>query len=176
MRRGALQAIVGSSAQFADMDISQSELIDQMRKKLDSGIWTGVSPMDRVPRIIAYQRVPGRETSVLVGVAVDSAIQPLAGLAAMAHGLAMVASIIVLTISGILIWTVATQKAAKLRQRNQARTEMNLANARQEIAVARARSLLTEPEVGVLMSSPTTGWRASTRRTGCGSGTNASPR
>jgi PAS domain-containing protein len=153
MRRGALQAIVGSSSQFANMDISQSELVDQMRKN-DSGIWAGDSPMDKVPRIIAYQRVPGRETSVLVGVAVDTASQPLAGLAAMAHGLAIVASVIVLTIVGIVIWTIATQKAAKLRRRTHERTEMNLANARQEITVARARGLLTEPEVGTLMSSP----------------------
>ncbi len=64
-KRGALQAIVGSSAQFANMDLnSDSELIEQMRKN-DSGIWAGVSPIDHGSRrIIAYparRRKPGHE-------------------------------------------------------------------------------------------------------------------
>jgi PAS domain-containing protein len=157
MKRGALQAVVGSSAQFANMvNISQSELIDQMRKN-DSGIWAGVSPMDKIPRIIAYQRVPGRDMGILVGVSVDTANQPLAGLAAMAQGLASVGSLVILTIAAIVVWTIATASAAKQRRKLHERTEMNLANARQELANARARGLLTEPEIGALISSPNDG-------------------
>jgi PAS domain-containing protein len=156
VKRGGLQAIVGKSSQFADMDISQSELIEQIRKN-DSGVWAGVSPTDHVPRIIAYQRIPGRDMGVIVGVDIDSAIQPLAGLAAMGRSLAAVGSIVVVIIAGIVVWTIATTRDARQRQRLHERTELTLANTRQELAVARARGLLTEPEVATLMSSPTDG-------------------
>jgi PAS domain-containing protein len=151
-KRGALQAIVGSSAQFANMDLSESELIEQMRKN-EAGVWAGVSPTDGIPRIIAYQRVAGRQMSVIVGVSVDTAIQPLAGLAAMARGLATVGSMVVLTIAAIVIWTIATTSATRQRKRTHERTELNLMNARQELAVVRARAMLTEPEAGTLLSS-----------------------
>ncbi len=156
IKRGGLQAIVGKSAQFADMDISQSELIEQIRKN-DFGVWSGVSPTDQVPRIIAWQRIPGRDMGVVVGVDIDSATQPLAGLAAMARSLAAVGSLIVLIIAGILVWTIATTRAARQRERLHERTELTLANTRQELAVARARGLLTEPEVATLLSSPNDG-------------------
>jgi len=142
LKRGGLQAIVGPSAQFAHMDIAQSELTEQMRKN-DAGVWAGVSPIDNVPRI--------------VGVSVDSAIRPLSALAAMARGLATVGTVIVLTIACIVVWTIATTRATKQRQRTYERAEMNLTNTRQELAVARARALLTEPEVGALLGSPADG-------------------
>ena len=156
MRRGGLQAIVGSSAQYAHMDISDSDLIEQMRKN-EAGVWAGVSPTDGVRRVIGFQRIPGRDMSVLVGVAVDTASAPLAGLAAMSRGLAAVGSLVVLTIAAIVVWTVATTRAAKLRERIRAHTELNLANARQELGVARARALLSAPEASALISSTVDG-------------------
>ena len=156
IKRGGLQAIVGKSAQFADMDIAQSELVEQMRKN-DSGVWSGVSPTDQVPRIIAYQRIPNRDMGVVVGVDIDSAIQPLAGLAAMARTLAAIGSLVVLVVAGIVIWGIATAREVRQRRRTHERTELTLANTRQELALARARGLLTEPEVATLMSSPIDG-------------------
>lgn len=152
LKRGALQAIVGSSAQFAEMDIAQSELVEQMRKN-DAGTWAGASPTDAVPRIIAFHRVPGRDMSVLVGITAETANQPLAPLAAMARSLAAVASLIVLTVAAIIIWSIATTRAAKQRQRLHERAELNLANAHNELTLARARALLAEPEVGTMLSS-----------------------
>jgi PAS domain-containing protein len=155
-KRGALQGIVGSSAQIAEMDIAGSDLIDQMRKN-DTGVWAGASPTDTIPRIIAWQRIPQRDMAVMVGISADTANQPLYGLAAMAHGLALVASVIVLTVAAIVIWGIATSRAEKQRKRLHERTELNLANARQELVMARARGLLSEPEASTLMSSPTDG-------------------
>jgi PAS domain-containing protein len=156
LKRGGLQAIVGPSAHFANLELGQSELIEQMRKN-DAGVWAGVSPIDNVPRIIAYQRVPGRDLEVMVGVSVDSAIQPLAALAAMGRGVAAIATLVVLTIASIVVWTIATTRAVKHRERIHERSEINLTNARQDVAVARARALLTEQEVGTLLSSPIDG-------------------
>jgi PAS domain-containing protein len=156
VKHGVLQAIVGSSAQFAEMDISGSELVQQMRKN-EAGILAGDSPTDRVPRIMAYQRIPGRDMSVLVGISADTANQPLAGLAAMARGLATIGSVIVLTVAAILFWVIATTAATRQRGRTLERTELNLMNTRQELAVARARAMLTEPEVGTLLSSDSDG-------------------
>jgi PAS domain-containing protein len=156
LKRGGLQAIVGPAAQFAKMDISGSELIDQTRQN-ESGIWTGIAPIDKLPRIVAYRRVVGRDMAVIVGEGVDAADQPLTGLAESTNGLAILATLIVLTIVGILIWTVASARAVKQRLRTYERSEIDLRNARQELAMTRARTLLTEPEVGTLMSSPTDG-------------------
>jgi PAS domain-containing protein len=156
LTRGGLQAIVGPSAQFGNLDISQSELIEQMRKN-EAGVWAGISPIDRMPHIIAYQHVPNRDMSVVVGVPMDTALQPLAGLAAMARGLAALGTLVVVVIAGIVVWTIATTRAAKQRQRTFEHSELNLTNTRQELAVARARTLLTEPEVGALLGSATDG-------------------
>jgi PAS domain-containing protein len=156
IKRGGLQAIVGGSAQFAEMDIAQSELIEQIRKN-DAGVWAGVSPIDNVSRIVAYQHIPGRDMGVIVGVDVASAFQPLSGLAAMARALAAIGSLIVVTVAGIVVWTLATARAARQRQRTHERTEMTLMNTRQELTVTRARALLTEPEVATLMSSHSDG-------------------
>jgi len=156
IKSGIMGAIVGSSAQFARMDIGQSELIEQMRKN-ESGVWAGISPMDQIPRIIAYQRVAGRDSSVVVGIATATADLPLAGLAAMARSLAFVGSVLVLAVAAIFIWTIATARAAKQRKRNQEHTDLNLVNARQELAVTRARTALSEAEVGTLLSSATDG-------------------
>ena len=156
VKRGSMQAIVGSTAQFAEMDIAQSELVEQMRKN-ESGVWAGISPMDHVPRIIAYQRVAGRDTSVVVGIATQTANLPLAGLAAMARALAFVGSVLVVAVAAIFIWSIATAAIARQRKRTHEHTELNLLNARQEIAVARARMALSEPEVGTLLSSSTDG-------------------
>jgi len=156
LKRGGLQAIAGPSAQSAHMDIATSELIEQMRKN-DAGIWAGVSPIDNVSGIFAYQHIPNRDMSVLVGVSCDAANEPLAGLAATARGVAILGSLVVLIIAGILLWTIATARAARRRRRVQERSAIDLTNARQELAVARAWALLSEPEAGALIGSATDG-------------------
>jgi PAS domain-containing protein len=155
-KRGGLQAIAGPSAQFANMDFASSELIEQMRKN-EAGIWAGVTPIDDVPRIVAYRHIAGRDMSVLVGISQEAANEPLAGLATMARGLAALGSLIVLIIAGIFVWTIATLRTARQRLRTYERNELNLVNTRHELAVARARSLLSEAEAGALIGSATDG-------------------
>jgi hypothetical protein len=156
LKRGNLQAIAGQSAQFANMDLAASQLIEQMRKN-DDGVWAGVSPIDTVPRIFAFRHIPNRDMSVLVGVSLNAAMEPLAGLAATAHGLAALGSLVVLTIAGILIWTMATSRTARRRERARERAELNLTHAREELAVAWARGLLSEREADALIGSATAG-------------------
>lgn len=143
-KRGALQAIVGSSAQSAEMDISSSELIGQMRKR-EAGIWAGTWPMDNVQRIIAFRRLPGRDMSVIVGIATDTAMQPLSGLSLLARELAVLGSLIVALVAGIVVWTIVTAQGATVRRRLRERTERDLMNVRQELDLARSRTLLSEP-------------------------------
>jgi len=143
-KRGALQAIVGPSAQSAEMDIPSSELIGQMRKH-EAGIWAGASPMDHVQRIIAFQRLPDRDMSVIVGIATDTAMQPLSGLTLFARELAVLGSLIVAILAGIVVWTIVTAQGATGRHRIRERSERDLMNARQELELARSRTPLTEP-------------------------------
>ena len=156
VKRGGLQAISGPVAQLANMDIAGSELIEQMRKN-DAGVWAGVSPIDNVARIFAYQHIPNRDMGVLVGVSRDAANEPLSGLAATSRGLAALGSLVVLTIAGIFVWTIATAGAARRRRRNQERSDIALTNAHQELAAARSWALLSEPEARALIGSATDG-------------------
>ena len=64
LNRGMVEAIVGSTARNADMDISKSELAALMRKS-ESGVWNGPTPTDKIDRVIAFQRVPGRPLAVI---------------------------------------------------------------------------------------------------------------
>jgi PAS domain-containing protein len=156
LKRGALQAVVGQIARFANMDLGNSALIELMRKS-DAGVWDGTSPMDRIPRLVAYQRVQGREMSVVAGIATDTAMQPLAKLAAASWELAALASIVVLAIAAILVWAIATSQATRQRKRTLERTEQKLMNVRRDLELAQARTRLTEPEAGVLLSSDSDG-------------------
>lgn len=156
LKRGGLQAIAGPSAQFANMDIAASGLIEQMRKN-DVGIWAGVLPIDNISRIFGYQHIPNRDMSVLVGVSRDAANEPLAGLAATARGLAALASLVVLTIAGILLWAMATTRAAARRRQARERSDIELTNTRHELAATRARTLLSEAETRALIGSTTEG-------------------
>jgi PAS domain-containing protein len=152
LNKGAMQALAGSTARFGRMTLQHADLLEQMRKN-ESGIWFGQSPWDQIPRIVAYERVPGRDMAVVMAMTETHAYQPLAGLAAFAHGVASAASIVVIIICGLVIWTVATAQATKARARAMERAETNLANARNDLALARARSLLSEQEAGSLLAS-----------------------
>jgi hypothetical protein len=143
-KRGALQAIVGPLAQSAEMDISSSELVGQMRKH-EAGVWAGTSPMDNVGRIIAFQRLPDRDMSVIVGIATDTAMQPLSGLSLLARELAILGSLIVVILAGIVVWTIVTVQGATVRRRIRERTERDLINARHELELARSSILPPEP-------------------------------
>ena len=152
LKRGFVQAIVGSSARNAELDLSRSDLMQQMRKN-DSGLWTGATPTDKVTRIIAYQKVPDRAMAVMVGISLDLSNEALNGLVNWARGLAVLGSLVVAVIAGILVWGIATAKAAASRERARESAEMGLANARQELEVAFARSCLNAIEAGTLISS-----------------------
>lgn len=152
LKRGGLQAISGPAAQLARMDIASSALIEQIRHN-DAGIWAGDSPIDGVAGILAYQHIPGRDMAVLVGVSAQNANAPLSGLAATARGLAALGSLIVLIIAGIVVWTLATARAARQRQRVRERLEIDLSTARQEVALARTQALLSAAEVDALLGS-----------------------
>lgn len=156
LKKGSIQAIAGPSAQLADVSIAGSELLETMKKN-ESGVWTGSSPFDRINRIIAHQRVPGRDMSVAVGIDVETAMRPVTGLANWARGLATVGSVIVLTIAGLVLWAIGTAQEERRRQRVLERAELDLTNARNELGMARARIPLTEPEMGTLVSSQTDG-------------------
>jgi PAS domain-containing protein len=150
LKRGKMDAIVGSAAAHAGRDLTDSELLDQVRKN-DSGIWSGRSPIDSVPRIVAYQRLPGREMTVLVSVSLDSAVEPVSGLSIWARAVAAMGSLAVACIAGIFIWTVATVRSARRRERILERAELDLAIARRDLTFAQVRALLSGPEVGALL-------------------------
>jgi PAS domain-containing protein len=156
LKRGAIQAIVGESAQASQLDVSRSALVELMRNDI-SGVWTGPTPTDLMPRVIAFQRVEGRPIAVMAGVNIDSAEQSLSDLVAWAYILAILGTTIVVVIAGILIWVVATAQAARRRERDRDLADGNLATARREQTLAVTRAKLNAIEAATLISSPIDG-------------------
>ena len=151
-KRGTLQAIVGPSARTAETAIGQSELVEMIRKS-DSGVWAGVAPFDRGNRILGYQRIAGRDMTVLVGVDADAALASVRTLGAWARGIATVGTATILGAAALIGWGILNARAARRRQRAQERNEVDLANARRDVQTTRARIPLTEAEAGTLLSS-----------------------
>ena len=154
--RGALVALVGSPTRLAEMDIARSTFADLLRKN-GSGVWTGESPTDNVFRIMAYQRVPGRNMAVVTGIPFDQALRSIDGTIEWTRGIAVMGSLTILAAAAIIIWVSGTARHARSRRREAERTELSLMNAKRELTVARVQAMLTEPEVGTLMSSTVDG-------------------
>ncbi len=152
LQRGVVQALAGDSARNSDLDIARSELVQQMRKA-EAGVWTGAMPTDKVTRIVAWQRVPGRPMAVVAGIGLDTASLALTTLTAWAYGLAAIGSLVVAVIAGILVWSIATARMTKMRERAREYAEQSLANTRHELELATVRGQLNAVEAGTLISS-----------------------
>jgi len=155
-KRGGLQAIAGPSARRPKVDVQKSVMFEAMQKA-EFGIWTGETAMDGVGRIHAYHKVPGRDMMVVIGTVTAQAMAPAENLANGANALAMVGSVLVLSIGGVVLFELFTLRSNRRRQRTFERNEANLEAARADLGTMRAHAILAAAQLRAVLEGASDG-------------------
>ena len=155
-RRGIVQAVVGPAARRPKTDLSKTPLFSSMTRS-QSGAWTGVTAIDGVERLHAFHRVAGRDMVVLVAANLAEVMAPADNLAAGAHALAFVATALVMSIGGLVLWELYTIRGQRRRQRIFDRNRGELERLRIEEAGNIARAQLNAVRLQVVLDGITDG-------------------
>jgi PAS domain-containing protein len=162
MKNGGLQTIIGPAARRPERNLAKTPLFANMQKT-DSGVWGGVSPIDDVPRIMAFYRIPNQDMMILVGTTEAEALAPAASFASNARMVGLLASGTLLVIAGIVAWAFYRNRANQRRERAYLRDSAELERLRQDEArlaersqlqSARLRTLLEHVSDGVALVDP----------------------
>ncbi len=149
-KRGAVQAIIGPSARRPKVNVAKSEMFEAIQKS-DSGLWVGPTATDGVERLIGFHRVEGRDIIVIAGTPLTQAMAPAEGLTEGYHSLATVASLVVATISGLMLWGLYTLRSAARRRRAYERGRTALLSAQTDLATARTRAAVSGMQLRTLV-------------------------
>lgn len=133
---GKLRAIVGSAAGSLDDGIADSPMFAELRA-LPNGTWTGPSAPDGVVRVHAFDRIPGRDLALVVGVDMNEALAPSYAWDSQARLFAGCISLLILILAGMLVHSAAQTRRRQAALANE-RTMLAAANAQLEVAKARA--------------------------------------
>jgi len=133
---GKLRASVGPATGSPDEPIADTAMFAALLASPD-GTWIGRSAPDRVERVHAFRRIPGRDLAVVVGVDRDEALALTSAWENQAMLFAGCISVLILIMTGILL-----RNAAQWRRRQAMlaydRTMVVAANAQLEVAKAHA--------------------------------------
>lgn len=149
-RQGMLQAIAGPAARRPRNNLSRTDMFDAI-KKGEAGTWTGTTPIDNVPRIHAWAKVPTRDSVVIVGTQANTAMQPGEALADATTSVAALATCVVLAVGGLVTWSIASIRSNRRRQRVLDRTKANLAAAQNDLAQNRLRAANAATQLRTLL-------------------------
>lgn len=155
--RGGVQALAGTAAVHPRLVIGNTPMYRAMLARPDGGVWVGATPIDGVDRIIAFHPVPARDLIVAVGVRTDLAMGPAQAWAASANAVAAIASLLVLAITGIMLWEIWHWRRNRYRQRALAQAQGLLSGVQTELGVLRLRAAASETEVKTLLGMATNG-------------------
>jgi len=149
-KRGVIQAVIGPSARRPKVDVSKSPMYEAIQRG-DSGLWIGPTATDELQRLLAYHRVPDRDIIVVAGTPLAQVMGPADGLAQGYRSVASVASLIVATIGGMMLWGLFTLRANARRHRVFERGQTELASTQTDLVTARARANLTAMQLHSLV-------------------------
>jgi PAS domain-containing protein len=155
-KQGILQAVVGPAARRPQTDLSKTPLFSAMTQS-ESGAWTGVTAIDGIERLHAFHRVAGRDMVVLVAANLTEVMAPADNLAAGAHAVASVATALVVSIGGLVLWGLYTVRSQHRRQRAFDRNRGELERLRIEEAGNIARAQLNSVRLQVVLNGITDG-------------------
>jgi len=153
-RQGMLQSVAGPAARRPRTNLSRSDMYDAMRKG-EAGIWTGASAADGTMRIHAWAKVPTRDSIVIVGTPVGSAMAPAETIAGATYAIAGMASGIVIAVGIIVTWGIASLRANRRRARTLERAQSDLAAAQSDVAANRLRAATATTQVRTLLDGIT---------------------
>ena len=151
-RRGVIQAVIGPSARRPKVDVSKSPMFEAVQRG-DSGVWIGPTATDGQERLLAYKRVQDRDIIAIAGTPLSQVMAPADGLASGYRSVASVASLIVATIGGMMLWGLFTLRANARRRRVFERGQTELVSAQTDLVTARARAGLTAMQLHSLVEA-----------------------
>ncbi len=148
--RGTLQAVAGPAARHPQTQLLDTEMLNAFKTR-PSGAWTGPTAMDNVVRVLGFARVPDRDMIVTVGIARSEALSAADTIASGMWWDAFGASVVVITIAGLILWEIFNLRSNRRRQRNFVRMQSDLESAQNEVAGLRNRSGTASGQVAALM-------------------------
>lgn len=149
-RRGGVQALAGPVARRPRVDVSKTPMYAAMKERPDGGIWIGPSGMDGVERMHAYRRVAGRDMIVVVAMVQAQAMEPATAWATGAHSLAVLGTILVVAVAGLVLVALSTLRSTRRRRRAAERDRANAEATQADLQTTRARLALATAQVAAL--------------------------
>lgn len=147
-----LHEIIGPAARHPRIDLSKSTLVDLMART-EVGTWIGKTDMDGVERIHAFHRVPGRGSSVLVGVSLAELSASSDRFAAGARSVATAATAVLVAIAGVILVALANNRDLRRKRRIFERRSGELERLRTEETNHAARTAMHASRLQILMDS-----------------------
>ncbi len=157
MQRGGVQALAGPVARRPRIDVSKTPMFVAMKGRPDGGIWVGPSGMDGVERIHAFHPVPGRDLIVVVAMVTSQAMEPATTWAAGAYSVATLATILVVSVAGLIIGALVTVQVNRRRLRAAERARAKLEIDRSELEDSRSRIATLGAQLVAIQQSTTDG-------------------
>lgn len=155
-RRGIVQAVVGPAARRPKTDLSQSPLFGILTRSI-SGSWIGETPIDGIKRLHAFHRVASRDMAIVVAANWSEVMVPADNLASGARSLASVATILLMAISGIVLWELFKIRGYRRQKRISDRNRSELERLRLEGTAHLARIQLNAARLQVVFENTTDG-------------------
>ncbi|MDR3536837.1 MAG: PAS-domain containing protein [Acetobacteraceae bacterium] len=147
LRRGGVQALAGPVARRPQIDVSKTPMFLAMKDRPDGGIWIGPSGMDGVVRIHAFRKVPDRDLVVVVAMVEAQAMAPASTWAEGAQSLAVLTTLLVLAIAGLMLVTLVTVRSTRRQRRTAERDRAKVEMAQAELEAGRQRVALANAQI-----------------------------
>jgi PAS domain-containing protein len=150
--RGVVQAVVGPAARRPQINLSASPLFGLMTRSTD-GVWQGVTAIDGQDRVHAFHRIKDRDMAVLIGASSDEVTAASDNFAAGVRSLAVVGSVLLVSIGGLVLWELYTLRAHNRRERILTRNRRELDRLRTEEVATAARTKLNSARLGIVLKT-----------------------
>lgn len=152
LNRGVVQAVVGPAARRPQINLSTSPLFGLMTRS-DSGVWQGTTAIDGQDRIHAFHRVANRDMAVLIGASSEEVTTAADNFAAGVRSLAVVGSVLLVCIGGMVLWELYTLRDHRRRQRILERNRVELDRLRSDEVANTASAKLNSARLGIVLKT-----------------------
>lgn len=156
---GVVNAVAGPAAAVDGNHIVHSRMYTAMQAHGDT-LWTGPSALDGVRRIHAFHPVPGWRLAVAVGLDERDALAPARRFATRAHGVAALASVLVLIAMGWLVREILFRRSLGLARRTQSKLRGEVEAAGVESRAAKGEARFMAAQLAALGTTLDGGWAA----------------
>jgi signal transduction histidine kinase/CheY-like chemotaxis protein len=134
---GKLRGAVSATTINPDAIISETPMFAAIQG-VDSGLWTGPSANDAVPRLHAFRHIPGRQLAVVVAVSEEEVLRPAKY---WGREMSLAAGLITVLLTGLALVLIQGTRLARRRRAEMAELRASLAASNAQFEVARALAM-----------------------------------